>query len=100
MPRLVMMVNLMQVFYIAMNAMGKLLMTKEGGVDLFEFTLARSFVLTVFSLIILLYNKRPFYVAKDMRTFMSIRTIAGTLTFLGACVGMKNLPVSWFVLIT
>jgi len=31
---------------------------------------------------------------------MKIRTIAGTLTFLGACVGMKNLPVSWFVLIT
>ena len=35
-----------------------------------------------------------------MRTYLTIRTVAGTFTFLGACVGIKTLPLTWFTLIT
>ena len=83
-----------------MNVMGKILMNKENGVNLFEFTLARSVTLALLSAILLKVKKESFYVPKDMRVFMSIRTIVGSFTFLGACIAMKNLPVTWYVLIT
>ena len=98
---LLVMVNLMQIFYLGMNGLGKIVMGKEeGGVDLFEFTFGRSVILCITSIIILLYQKRTFAVKKEMRTFLTIRTVAGTLTFLGACVGIKTLPMTWFTLIT
>jgi hypothetical protein len=88
-------------FYLAMNGLGKIVMGKEvGGVDLFEFTFARSIILMITSIIILVANKRTFKVPKDLRSYLTIRTVAGTLTFLGACVGIKTLPMTWFTLIT
>lgn len=50
MGRLVLMVNITQIFYICMNAMGKIIMNKPvGSANLWEFTMARSVVLSVFS---------------------------------------------------
>lgn len=94
------MVNLCQIAYISMNCLGKNVMNKPGGVDMFEFTLARSIILATFSLVMLLIRGRPLIVETSLRKFLFIRSFAGTLTFLGACVGMRFLPISWFVLIT
>lgn len=94
------MVNLMQIAYISMNCMGKYIMNKPGGVDMFEFTLVRSVILATFSLVVLLVRGRRLIVERSLRKFMFIRSFAGTLTFLGACVGMRTLPISWFMLIT
>ena len=101
MKKLIFMVNIMQLFYLAMNGLGKVVMGKEtGAVDLYEFTFARSVILMLTSIIMLLARKKSFAVRRDLRMFLTIRTVAGTVTFLGACVGIKTLPMTWFTLIT
>lgn len=78
-----------------MSALGKNVLTMtEGVVDIFEFNFARSVVLAVSAYLGIKQMGEPLTVDRDFWPALMIRTVIGTLSFLGVCVGMQLLPLS------
>jgi len=83
-----------------MSALGKNILTmSEGGVDIYEFNFARSVVLAISAYLGLKQRGEPLTVDKEFWPTLTIRTGVGTITFLGACIGMQLLPLSIQILI-
>lgn len=72
-----------------MSALGKNVMTmSEGGLDIYEFNFARSVILGITAYLGLKISGEPLSIDREFWPTLTIRTVVGTITFLGACVGM------------
>ena len=95
---LVLWVNLSQIFYMGLYAMGQEILQKYG-VGVLEYSFGRALILLGLSYVNLTVCKQnPFEYGDNFKPCM-IRAIVGTISFTTMNIGMMNLPLAIFTVI-
>jgi len=81
-------INVAQMIICIQDTLTKRVLTlDQGGVDIFEFNFARSFILILPSYLYLRHKQLPIGVPLGLRTKLLVRIVIGTFTYLGMCYG-------------